>query len=139
MKNLFLFLFLISLNVSAFDYPKTPNKLISPGDRCTLENPDFTEYRYSAQIIYCTRNVSTSTKTKVYESYGVPKSERGNYTIDHIIPLSIGGSNNIKNLWAEHKLVKGTRPDLELKLYQDLRDGRITQEQAINEIMAAKY
>ena len=139
MKKCLLFLCLISFNLFAFDYPKIPNKETSPGDTCSLSNPDFKEYRYGEQIIYCQRNVSTATKTKIYEMYGVPKSERGDYTIDHIIPLSIGGSNNIKNLWAEHKFVKQTRPNLELELYEQLRDGRITQQQAIDIILDEKF
>lgn len=136
---MFLFLFLVSLNVFAFDYPKTPDKSMSPGDRCTIENPDFTEYRYPEKIVYCTRNVSSSTKARIYDAYHVPKNERGDYTIDHIIPLSIGGSNSVKNLWAEHKKVKATRPNLELDLYHELRDARITQQQAIDTILEVKF
>ena len=46
------------------------------------------------------RNVSTKTKKEVFHRYGIdPKKDR--YEIDHLIPLELGGSNDIKNLWPE--------------------------------------
>jgi len=46
------------------------------------------------------RNVSTSLKKKVYQAYGVAYPPLfGTYELDHFIPLSLGGSNDIANLW----------------------------------------
>lgn len=49
------------------------------------------------------RNVSQSTKNKVYEEYGLPPTghQPGEYEVDHIISLELGGSNDIANLWPE--------------------------------------
>lgn len=48
------------------------------------------------------RNVSASLKKKVYESYGIPYPQpRGSYEADHLIPLAIGGNNDIANLFPE--------------------------------------
>jgi hypothetical protein len=47
------------------------------------------------------RKVSAKTKAKVYAAYKVPKKDRSKYTIDHLIPLSLGGNNSTKNLWPE--------------------------------------
>jgi hypothetical protein len=47
------------------------------------------------------RNVSVSTKNKVYASYGIVKRKPGQYQIDHLVNLGIGGSNDISNLWPE--------------------------------------
>ena len=48
------------------------------------------------------RDVSTATKQQVYAEYGVSYPQAlGAYEVDHFIPLEIGGSNDIKNLWLE--------------------------------------
>ena len=48
------------------------------------------------------RKVSDSLKKKVYESYGIPYPQpRGSYEADHLIPLAIGGNNDIANLFPE--------------------------------------
>ncbi len=48
------------------------------------------------------RDVSKTTKKNVYELYDIsyPPPE-GEYVIDHLIPLELGGSNSIKNLWPQ--------------------------------------
>jgi hypothetical protein len=43
-------------------------------------------------------NVSTRTKHRVYVEYQIPKSAQRTYVIDHLVPLEVGGSNDIKNL-----------------------------------------
>ena len=48
------------------------------------------------------RDVSTGTKEQVYAEYGVSYPQpRGAYEVDHFIPLELGGSNDITNLWLE--------------------------------------
>jgi hypothetical protein len=48
------------------------------------------------------RNVTEATKKQVFEEYGltVPQA-RGAFEVDHFIPLELGGSNDISNLWPE--------------------------------------
>ncbi len=48
------------------------------------------------------RNVSTNLRKKVYAEYGVSYPQaRGAYEVDHLIPLELGGSNDIPNLFLE--------------------------------------
>src|SRR5690606_24877032 len=78
------------------------------------------------------------TKAQIYEMYGVPAKERRRYTIDHFIPLSIGGNNSMENLWPEHKRIKNTRPNLEMEIYELVSSGQITQREGIRRIVEAK-
>ncbi len=48
------------------------------------------------------RNVSVKLKRTVYENYGLnPRPEFGTYEMDHLIPLGLGGNNDIANLFPE--------------------------------------
>ena len=48
------------------------------------------------------RNVSTSLKKQVYREYGVSYPQPfGSYEADHFIPLALGGTNDIANLFPE--------------------------------------
>ncbi|GCF06968.1 HNH endonuclease [Dictyobacter arantiisoli] len=47
------------------------------------------------------RNVSVSTKNRVYAEYGITQRSPGQYQIDHFISLGSGGANDISNLWPQ--------------------------------------
>jgi len=47
------------------------------------------------------RNVPTSVKNKVYASYSIKSHLAGQYEVDHLVSLELGGSNDISNLWPE--------------------------------------
>lgn len=136
-KWIFTLLLLISIQTLA-SVPGVPNKDWTPGSVCTPKHSDFKEYRYKEKIAYCYRNVSFQQRAKIYDLYGIPEHCRSHYTIDHLIPLSIGGDNSFENLWPEHKLIKAQRPDLELHIYQALRNGKIKQREAIQIILKEK-
>lgn len=125
-------------SVAVFAFPIVPDQGKTPGTECTRNDPDFAEFRYREKIPYCQRNVSEYTKDKIYKLYGIDQRCKNRYTIDHFIPLSLGGNNAETNLWPEHKLIKQTRADLELKLFQQLSNGTITQQQAIDTIYREK-
>ena len=50
------------------------------------------------------RRVSEATKREVYRRYGVKTHSTGQYEVDHLIPLELGGSNSIRNLFPEAAL-----------------------------------
>lgn len=52
---------------------------------------------YSSSV----RNVPTSEKDAVYAEYGITSHYSGEYEVDHLVSLELGGSNDIANLWPE--------------------------------------
>ncbi len=47
------------------------------------------------------RNVPDSVKNQVFDEYGIASHSAGEYEVDHLISLELGGSNDIANLWPE--------------------------------------
>ncbi len=47
------------------------------------------------------RDVPIDVKDQVYAEDGIPSHEPGQYEVDHLIALELGGSNDISNLWPE--------------------------------------
>lgn len=52
---------------------------------------------YSSSV----RNVTTAEKDQVYAEYGIASHYAGQYEVDHLVSLELGGSNDISNLWPE--------------------------------------
>ena len=42
-----------------------------------------------------------SVKNQAYAEYGILSHATGQYEVDHLISLELGGSNDIANLWPE--------------------------------------
>ena len=58
------------------------------------------------------RNVTAVERRRVFGEYGVNFQNAADYEIDHFVPLCLGGSNGIRNLWPEYR---GVRPGVEEK------------------------
>ena len=127
---------LLPLNLTASAFPSTPKNPI--GSLCDTTDSDFYEYRYEEGIPYCVRSVSSNHKKRIYKKYKISKKCRHKYTIDHTIPLALGGNNSTKNLWPEHKSIKALRQNLEVYLYRQILNGEISQENAVQTILWAK-
>lgn len=47
------------------------------------------------------RNVPVSERDQVFAEYGIASHSPGEYEVDHLVSLELGGSNDIANLWPE--------------------------------------
>ena len=114
-----------------------PNPRFTSPHYCTTLDKDFKEFRYKDNVPVCRRNVSSGLRQRIYEAYEVPREERKGYTIDHLIPLSLGGSNHAKNLWPQPK-DQSTAP-IEYQIYLKVSKGEISIFEAWNVILGEKY
>ena len=49
------------------------------------------------------RDVAESTKNAVYREYGIRHHRPGQYEVDHLVPLELGGSSSIANLFPQRR------------------------------------
>lgn len=77
--------------------PGAPLRRLTPGTTDSRRRAVVCVPGYATAI----RSVSASRKDSVYRRYHLSKAERGGYVIDHLIPLAIGGSNRISNLFPQ--------------------------------------
>ena len=80
------------------------------------------------------RNVPASVKSEVFVENGIPKAERKNYVLDHKVPLELGGSNSKSNLQPQPKAEAKTKDQWENYLAAQVRNGKMTLEQAKAEV-----
>ncbi len=115
-------------------YPMGPDPRLTPGSLC--DRP--TERRYPEGIAYCGRDVDPHEKQAVYTDYQrtlgfiLGQRDRGQFKIDHFIPLCAGGSNYQDNLWPQHSSIYSQTDFLEDLGCQKLKLGRIKQRDLIN-------
>ena len=110
-----------------------PDPACTPGAVLTTDTKVICVTGYTTKI----RNVSTATKKKVFQEYGIPWSERSNYEIDHEISLEIGGSNDISNLFPESYLIKNgarVKDTFENYLHKQVCTGKLSITDAQHEI-----
>lgn len=77
--------------------PILPDTLKTPGAVLPVTREDICMPGYAKKI----RNVPAAVKRRVYASYGITHREPGEYEVDHLISLELGGSNSIRNLWPQ--------------------------------------
>ena len=83
------------------------------------------------------RNVPTSEKDQVYAEYGIKSHTAGQYEVDHLVSLELGGSNEIANLWPELASPKPgfhEKDKVENYLHDQVCSGAVSLQQAQQEI-----
>ena len=70
---------------------------VTPGVTFHVNVATICRSGYSTSV----RDVPESEKSQVYAEYGITHRTTGQYEIDHLISLELGGSNAIGNLWPE--------------------------------------
>ena len=113
-----------------------PDPRLTPGDVLPVTAAQVSVSGYSSKV----RNVPVSEKREVFAEYRLTYPQKaGAYECDHFIPLCLGGSNSIRNLWPEPAPQFHWKDGLEVYLWRQLRAGKITLAEAQREIRTDWY
>ena len=113
-----------------------PNPKLTPGVVATTNYKELTTVSKCGTYSKCHRKTSEAVKKQVCAEY--PNNCKGVHEIDHLIPLALGGSDALVNLWAEpeHVLTNGEDLDyhakdrLESYLVIQMKLGKISPQNA---------
>jgi uncharacterized protein YceK len=106
----------------------TPGAILATGTKDAICKPGYAK---------SVRNVPDSEKNQDYAEYGITSHAPGQYEVDHLVSLELGGSNDIANLWPE--LASPTpgfheKDKVENYLHAQVCSGAISLQQAQAEI-----
>jgi hypothetical protein len=131
-----LLFFLAGISLAQQPTPIVPDPNLTPGDTFDVTTEDLCVPGYSKKV----RDVPAEMKREVYQEYGITSHGSGDYEVDHLIPLELGGSNSIKNLWPEsHRTLPWNaqvKDRLESKLHQLVCSGQLDLQTAQRAIAA---
>jgi len=91
------FLFVTQAVLAQQPTPILPDPKLTPGDTFDVTAQDVCVPGYAKKV----RAVPAWLKRQAYAEYGITQYKTGDYEVDHLIPLSLGGSNSIRNLWPQ--------------------------------------
>lgn len=102
-----------------------PDPELTPGDVFDVTKDDVCTPGYAKKV----RAVPKLLRDRAFEEYGINFERREYYQLDHLIPLSLGGSNSVRNLWPQPKDASpwnaGAKDRLEAHLHKLVCIGRI--------------
>jgi hypothetical protein len=118
----------------AFDPPIVPDPAKTPGDVLTTDTATICQKGYTKTV----RDVPEFLKKQIYRSYGITDRKPGEYEVDHLISLELGGSNSARNLWPQsyetQPLNAHVKDKLENRMHKLICDGKLDIKQAQDEI-----
>jgi hypothetical protein len=106
-----------------------PSSFLTPGDARKVSKEQICAPDYLASI----KPTRDSVKEEAFSRYGIRDGKSSTEVLDHLIPIELGGTDSVENLWPEP--AKGdwnaTQKDaLEHKLLALVCDGTLTVKQA---------
>jgi hypothetical protein len=93
-----------------------PDPVVTPGE---AQNISLAEVKRMGSRGAQLSNIPPSVKRAVFLAYGLGLDEK-NYELDHVIPILLGGSNSVKNLWPHSRKGSFWTVDKKLRLEKRL-------------------
>ena len=105
--------------------PAEPDSALTPGATLPVTVQDICVPGYSRKV----RRVPAQVKRDVYRQYRITSHVAGEYEVDHLISLELGGSNSERNLWPQSRWTSPwnarVKDRLENTLHREVCAGRL--------------
>lgn len=76
------------------------------------------------------RHVTVTMRRAVFAAYGIPWANRGQYELDHLVPRSLGGADDVRNLWPQPWPAAKAKDRVEVRLQRAVCAGTVTLHDA---------
>jgi hypothetical protein len=106
-----------------------PDAELTPG----IIHEDDTETICKSGYSLTVRHVTAAMRKEVFSRYGITDPKPGEYEIDHLISLELGGANDIRNLWPQRYQGEWNahmKDRLENKLHKMVCEGDLPLDEA---------
>lgn len=100
-----------------------------------MARPDAVLTPGRAGPVVVARDVPASRKRLVFRRYGIGVARWALFTVDHLVPLELGGSNEVENLWPQPRAQARVKDRDEGRLAAEVRRGELSLWQAQAEIL----
>jgi hypothetical protein len=98
--------------------PLLPDPSLTPGDTLDVTRDDICVPGYAHKV----RDVPAEVKRQAYAQYGITNHRPGDYEVDHLISLELGGSNSLRNLWPQSYKTQPWNAHIKDRLENELHD-----------------
>jgi len=108
-----------------------PDRTRTPGAIATTSASAVCRPGYA----HVARNVPYRVRDAVYMAYGLPRGHRipsggyvgprRGYVIDHLVPLELGGANDVRNLWPQPRNEARAKDRVEDELHEAVCSGQM--------------
>jgi len=97
---------LVFVSALGLKYPDLPDSEMTPGVACPTVTVEMLSHAgYTAEVrangTADGKKITDAVKQQVYAEYHITSHPAGDYEVDHLISLELGGSNDIRNLWPQ--------------------------------------
>ena len=106
-----------------------PNSFLTPGNTKKVTKEQICAADYAATM----KPLSESKKNEAFGRYGVRPDRSGGDILDHLVPVELGGSDDLENLWpqpAQGEWNAAKKDAVEQKLHAMVCEGTISLKDA---------
>jgi hypothetical protein len=109
-----------------------PDQKLTPGDSLAVSKDDLCEAGFKSSA----DDLTIAVKRQIFDRYAMSPTDVG-YNVDHLIPVGLGGSDSVKNLWPQPLSGEwnyNMKNRLEKRLRKMVCSGELKLEEAQREI-----
>jgi len=108
-----------------------PNHRLTPGSVVSMDRSLICSPGYAKRVRHPYDYAWRQLRVRMFEGYGIPHDHWHEFTVDHLVPIEVGGDPfNLQNIWPQPKAQAIEKDRYENLAHEEVCAGRITLEAA---------